>query len=303
METAYQQKTNFNEALSSLSLLQEGQPSVTALRVALRRAAHQVLDSPRVFEDLLAVPIVGRENALTLASPDKYGDFESRFIRAFMVSRSRYAEDQLARAVDRGCAQYVVLGAGLDTFAYRNPYSAQGLRVFEVDHPATQAWKRERLAAGQISIPASVEFVPVDFERQSLSDALAERGFDRRLPAFFSWLGVTPYLTATAFEATLEFVASMPPGSGVTFDYAVARSALSPMERCAFDILAKRVADVGEAFQLFFEPDEMGMQLRDQRFREVEQLGSAEINARYFSGRLDGLQVFGNFANLVNALV
>src|SRR5271165_4327165 len=168
--------------------MQEGKFSRTARRVAIRRAAHQLLDQPRVFDDPLALLIIGAETAQDLRTNPKEHHAFSRAFRAFMAARSRYAEDELARAVAYGVRQYVVLGAGLDTFAYRNPHP--GLRAFEVDHPATQAWKREQLQAAGIAIPAGLTFVPIDFERQTLADGLARAGFDNGATAFFSWLGV-----------------------------------------------------------------------------------------------------------------
>src|SRR5580704_4643658 len=148
-------------------------PSRTAQRVAMRRAAHQLLDNPIVFEDPLAVAIAEGDPEPSADAPLPY----SRALRAFLVVRSRYGEDQLARAVARGVRQYVVLGAGLDTFAYRNPFQSSGLHVFEVDHPATQAWKREQLRSAGIAVPQSLTFVPVDFERQVLPDELRQAGF------------------------------------------------------------------------------------------------------------------------------
>ena len=136
-----------------------------------------------------------------------------------MAARSRYAEDQLAHAVANSAKQYVVLGAGLDTFACRNPHP--GVRVFEVDHPATQTWKRDQLQAADIAIPPTLTFVPLDFEQRTLADGLREAGFRESEAAFFSWLGVTPYLTHAAFTATLSFIARMPAGSGVVFDFAI----------------------------------------------------------------------------------
>src|SRR6202161_3091310 len=146
--------------------MQEGKFSRTAQRVAirrgaLRRAAHQLLDQPRVLDDPLALLIIGADAAEQLRSNPKEHRAFSRAFRAFMAARSRYAEDELARAVALGVTQYVVLGAGLDTFAYRNPHA--GLHVFEVDHPATQAWKRVQLQTAEIPIPASLTFVPIDF--------------------------------------------------------------------------------------------------------------------------------------------
>ena len=290
--------------MASLSLLQTGQPSISAQRVATRRAEHQVLDFPRVFDDPLALTIIGSDGAAVLAnSPQKSPDLESRFIRAFMAARSRYAEDQFAEALNRGCKQYVLLGAGLDTFAYRNPYGESDIRVLEVDHPATQQWKRQRLAAAGIPIPMNLTFVPVDFEQRDLAECLGETCFQKGEPAFFSWLGVTPYLTKEAFERTLQFVASMPSGSGVAFDYAVSRSALTAMEQSALNILSDRLAAVGEPFRLFFEPAPLMEELRAAGFREVEDLASSEINERYFKNRVDGLRVFGGFAHLLSAIV
>src|SRR5580700_3359014 len=150
--------------------MQEGKFSRTAHRVAVRRAAHQLLDQPRVLDDPLALRIIGTAAAEELRTNPKEHHAFSRAFRAFMAARSRFAEDELAGAVGQGVKQYVVLGAGLDTFGYRNPHA--GLRVFEVDHPDTQAWKRDQLQAAGIAIPASLTFVPIDFERQTLGDGL-----------------------------------------------------------------------------------------------------------------------------------
>jgi methyltransferase (TIGR00027 family) len=284
--------------------MHESRPSRTANRVALRRAAHQLVDDPPVFIDPLAMSIVGSDAASELlATLSAEQALAARIPRAFMAVRSRYAEDQLGLAVERGVRQYVVLGAGLDTFAYRNPYRQARLRVFEVDHPATQAWKRELLSAAGISIPAELAFAPIDFERQTLGHGLPSAGFDPAAPAFFSWLGVTPYLTLEAFTATLRFVLAMPPGSGVAFDYVVVRSALNPRERMALDALSARVAAAGEPFQLFFEPRDLVSELERTGFRHIEDLGPAELNARYFHGRSDDLRVIGGLGRLLSAQV
>jgi methyltransferase (TIGR00027 family) len=218
-----------------------------------------------------------------------------------MVARSRYAEDQLAHAVRQGVNQYVILGAGLDTFAYRNPYPAGQLRVFEVDHPATQAWKRDRLTSEGIAIPSTLAFAPVDFERDTLATGLRDVGFQADQPTFFSWLGVTPYLSPEAFDATLSFIAGMPRSSGLALDYAVSRDSLNLIERTALDALASRVASAGEPFQLFFGQAHLASQLRSLGFCEIEDIGSKQINDRYFSGRSDGLQVIGGLARLLSA--
>jgi len=218
-----------------------------------------------------------------------------------MAARSRYAEDELARAVAQGVRQYVVLGAGLDTFAYRNPHPC--LRVFEVDHPATQAWKREQLASAGIAIPEALTFVPVDFERQTLAKGLGQCGFDAGAAACFSWLGVTPYLTREACMITLSFVAKMPAGSGVVFDFAVEAALLNAGQRQALDALAARVARYGEPFQLFFDPAKLQDELRGMGFCRTEFLQGKELNARYFKDREDGLLVRGGLGHLMGAWV
>jgi len=268
-------------------------PSHTAQRVAIRRAAHQLWDFPKVFEDPIAVAIAGPHALEELQRSAGTEPFFSSALRAFLVVRSRYAEDRLAAAVEGGVQQYVVLGAGLDTFAYRNPWRSAGLRVFEVDHPATQEWKRARLSDVGIAVPPDMTFAAVDFEEHSLADGLLAAGFDRERSAFFSWLGVTPYLSRAAFDATVQFIAGIPPGSGVAFDYAVERSLLGPQQRLALDAMSARVARAGEPFQLFFDPGALARDLAHLGFTDIEDLDAEEINARYFAGRTDGLAVSG----------
>ena len=195
----------------------------------------------------------------------------------------------------------MVLGAGLDTFAYRNPHP--GLRVFEVDHPATQAWKREQLQAAGIGIPAALTFVPIDFERQTLAEGLGQSGFDLSAAGFFSWLGVTPYLTREASMITLSFVAKMPAGSGVVFDFAVDPALLNAGQREALDALSRRVARYGEPFQLFFDPGRLQDELKEMGFHRTEFLQGKDLNARYFKDREDGLLVRGGLGHLMGAWV
>jgi len=272
--------------------MQTGKASRTALRVAIRRAAHQVIDHPLVLDDPIALRLIGPGFA---NDPGLANDMErakhrvARDFRAFMVVRSRYAEDQLAAAVAQGVTQYVILGAGLDTFAYRNPFPA--LRVFEVDFPATQEWKRAMLAEAELTVPASLTFVPLDFEHRTLSDGLREAGFDQSSAAFFSWLGVVPYLTLDAFRATLAAIAQLPAKTAVSFDYGLSRETLGPLRRLALDALSRRVAAAGEPFRLFFSPDELERALRGAGFRRVEQLDGGQLNERYFKGRTDGLKL------------
>lgn len=278
--------------------MQHATPSRTALRVAMRRAAHQLFDRPLVFEDPIAAPLLGsrylEEIRRTPLHPDRAA---STSLRAAIIARSRYAEDNLRQAVEAGVAQYVLLGAGLDTFAYRNTYPL--LRVFEVDHPATQEWKRDLLAENKISVPASLTYVPVDFEKQSLGERLKASGFDAGRPAFFAWLGVIPYLTLSAFRGTIDFIAEQAAGSGVAFDYAQPREVLPAIEQREFDSLAARVKLAGEPFQLFFTPVQMAGEL--SAFQSIEDIGAAEITARYFTGRSDNLLMRGTAGRLLSA--
>jgi methyltransferase (TIGR00027 family) len=266
--------------------METGRASRTALRVAIRRAAHQVMDRPCVLADPVAVPLLGAHFKL---DREREAHPVARAFRAFMAARSRHAEEQLAKAVASGARQYVVLGAGLDTFAYRNPFA--GLRVFEVDFPATQEWKRAFLAEADIPAPDNLTFVPLDFEHRTLAEGLDEAGFDSRVPAFFGWLGVVPYLTLAGFRATLRAIARQANGSGVCFDYGLAPESLSPARRMAFEALAARVAAAGEPFQLFFTPDTLEAELREAGFSTIEHVDSEQLNALYFRDRSDGLQL------------
>ncbi|HEY5218584.1 MAG TPA: class I SAM-dependent methyltransferase [Gemmatimonadaceae bacterium] len=271
----------------------EGRASRTAMRVALRRAAHQVFDAPLVLDDPIALRIVGDERAAELradAQGNERRSFE-RGMRAFMAVRSRFAEDALAEAVATGTRQYVLLGAGLDTFAYRNPYN--DVRVFEVDHPDTQQWKRGRLGEGHVPAPSSLTFAPVNFETQTLADGLANAGFDRSAPAMFAMLGVVPYLTPEALSATWGFVGSGAKGSGIVFDYSIPPSAMSVVQRVVFEVMAARVAAAGEPWKMFFEPAHLANILKEHGFTRLEDLSGAAINARYFADREDKLQVRG----------
>lgn len=266
--------------------MQTGRASKTALRVAIRRAAHQVMDRPPVLDDPIAVQLVGPAFARDM---ERAQHKVARDFRAFMAVRSRFVEDQLAMAVAQGVTQYVVLGAGLDTFAWRNPFPA--LRVFEVDFPATQEWKRAMLDEAGLGMPAGLTLVPLDFEHQTLRAGLVDVGFDVGKPAFFGWLGVVPYLTREAFRATLDDIARMPAGSGVGFDYGLSAAVLGPLHRLALQALADRVAAAGEPFKLLFTPEEVERELDQAGFVRIEQWDSKRLNAQYFHGRADGLKL------------
>ena len=279
-------------------------PSETALMVARRRAAHQILDDPKVFDDPLALPILGVDREAAIESKPKWLDDNPfvRVLRASLAARSRYTEDELHEAVSQGVGQYVILGAGLDTFAYRNPYPKGVLRVFEVDHPATQGWKRARLEEEGIPIPEALTFTPIDFQAETLDDSLGRKGLDTNKAAFFSWLGVTMYLTDQAIKATLEFVASLPAGSRIVFDYMVLPELLDPMARRVFDFLANRVAATGEHFQSFFDPAAFETRLLEMGFTDIKDLDPQAMNDRYFKGGTEALRT-GSLAHVMSARV
>jgi methyltransferase (TIGR00027 family) len=259
--------------------MQAGEPSHTARGAAAYRAIHQTLEGGAIFSDPFALRILDDE---TRARLDQIAaDASLRPMRLFIAARSRFSEDMLAAGVARGVRQVVVLGAGLDTFSLRNPYADLGVRVFEVDYPATQQWKRERLNEAGLAIPGSLTFAPVDFERQSLADGLKAAGFRSDRPAFFQWLGVVPYLTCEAVSATLHFIAGVPE-SEVVFDYAEPFENYPAGRREHVMAVAARAALLGEPWLSLFAPCELSEMLRDIGFGEMEDLGLAELTDRFY---------------------
>ncbi|HLY79257.1 MAG TPA: SAM-dependent methyltransferase [Caulobacteraceae bacterium] len=266
--------------------MEPGQPSRTALAAASHRAAHQLLEGGQVFSDPLAMSILSVP-AAELTRADLRAP-ATRGMRLFIAARSRFAEDSLAAAVARGVRQYVLLGAGLDTFAYRNPFDAAGLRVFEVDHPATQAWKQRRLADAGLQAPPSLTFAPIDFERETLAHGLAAAGFDAAAPAFFAWLGVVVYLTRDAVTETLRFIAALP-GGEVVFDYGEPPSAFPEDGQRSVQLArAQRAAAMGEPWITRFAPADMEAMLRRLGFDQIEDLGRAEISRRFYGAEGPG---------------
>lgn len=256
----------------------EDQFSRTALGAALHRAAHQTLEGGLVFKDPFACAILGLTPQE--AAERDGGDERRRRMRLFIAARSRLAERRIAAAVARGVRQVVVLGAGLDTFGLRNPHAADGLRVFEVDHPATQGWKRERLAAMGAQTP-SLTFAPCDFERDDLGGALTRAGVDRGAPIFFMWLGVTPYLTRDAAMGTLRTIAATP-GAEVVFDYTEGSEREQGDAQAFHKELLERVAAVGEPIVGFYEPGALARDLGALGMTEQEDFNSREIAIRFF---------------------
>jgi methyltransferase (TIGR00027 family) len=267
--------------------MRHGQPSQTARSAAAHRAIHQILEGGAIFKDPFASRILDERTAVSLN--EMAADESLRPMRLFIAARSRFSEDALAACVARGVRQIVILGAGLDTFSLRNPFSDAGVRVFEVDYPATQAWKRERLKEAGLPLPASLTFVPVDFERQSLAEGLVGAGFRSDCPAFFQWLGVVVYLSREAILVTLDVIASIP-ASAVVFEYTEPFENHSPERRAHLVAIAERVAARGEPWLSFFNPTELSAILRDKGFANIEDLGFAEMVNRYSSALAAGLR-------------
>jgi len=279
-------------------MMLEGRPSRTAMGAALYRAAHQMMDNPPVFADPLAIRVVGAEGEAALReATDSQRGAQSAPLRAFIAVRSRFAEDRLMEAAAHGVRQYVLLGAGLDTFAYRAKDRFAGT-VFEIDHPATQAWKRAMLEGAGIAVPRNVVFAPIDFESERLEDALARAGFDRTAPAFFAWLGVVPYLTHEAVMATLAFVAATE-GNEIVFEYVEPETA---WDSPGLSRLAQAVAAAGEPLRSGFAPEVLAKDMRALGFSRVDDLEREALNGLYFKDRTDGLQLRGR-AHLIHARV
>jgi methyltransferase (TIGR00027 family) len=259
--------------------MQQGQASRTAVGAAGHRAAHQILERGFVFADPLALRILGQDadEAIALAKEQP----ERRPLRLFIAMRSRFAEDSARRAIQEGVRQILVLGAGLDTFAYRLQPS-EGLSVFELDHPATQREKRRRLAEAQIHEPGHVAYVAHDFEHGSMAAALEASGLNPDNPTFVLWLGVTPYLAEEAVYATLGELARFPGGVEVVFDYANPPHAFDEgAPRDFHRAMAERVAASGEPFRGYFYSDELHARARSLGFSEIEDLDRAALIGRY----------------------
>jgi methyltransferase (TIGR00027 family) len=210
-----------------------------------------------------------------------------RALRSHIVMRSRYTEDCLAEAVDNGVQQYLILGAGLDTFPYRQPHWARVLSIFEVDHSASQRMKRERLALAGIEVPSNVELIACDFETTSLRDCLRRSSFDFGKPAFLSWLGVTMYLSTDAIDAVFRFVNSLPRSSEIVFTFASPAS--TAKEKCHEPSIVAFAAAHGEPWRTRFEPNDLAYKLHGLGFSTVSFLSASEADTRYFRGRHDGL--------------
>ena len=298
--------------------MQPNRRSRTAEATAAMRAIHQWFDEePRVLEDpyadrllstlpfasafpmvrQLALRSLRRQAAWLLAAQGRRLSLGARRMRAQVLTRSRYAEDTLLERMEDGTDQFVLLGAGLDTFALRRRDLADRLRVFEVDHPDTQAFKKERVARLREDLPTNLEFVACDFERQTLEDALASSSYVADRPAVFSWLGVTYYLTTDAIHSTFDFFSRQAPDGVLVLDY-WNENAVPPLDATLLEFVRASVAGQGEPMLSFFTADRIAAEAADFGLRVLEDLGPNAINRRYLEGRRDGL-VMPGFARLL----
>jgi len=250
------------------------------------RSAHQLLDAPpRILEDPLAVRLLGPAAMQRIhATRERYQTPARRALRAQVVLRSRFAEDRLAAAVHRGVTQYIILGAGFDTFALRQPVWTIPLRILEVDHTGTQTTKRTQLAAAGLAMPENAALAAIDLEHESLRDGLLRYQVSLDEPTFFSWLGVTVYLKEEAIDAVLRLVAEFPAGSEIVLTYAPPRGDCPS----AFD---EHAASLGEPWVSKFTAEAVEAKLRGTGFCNVEFLSPAEAEARYFRDRPQDLPI------------
>jgi methyltransferase (TIGR00027 family) len=277
---------------------QTAAPEHTAVRVALWRALHTLLDpAPHVFTDELGARLVAEPNWRD--RPDMAPVF-SKSMRASMAGRARFIEDLVDAEAQRGTTQYVILGAGLDTFAQRRSEIAARLHVFEVDQPGPQAWKRRRLAELGFATPAWLHFVPVDFEAgQSWWEQLITAGFDTKKPAIVVSTGVSMYLTKEANLATFRQVAQLAPGSILATTFMLALDLLAPQEKSILEFVMKRAAESGTPFLSLFSPEEISALAKSAGFKETRYVSGEDLFRRYFAQRADGLRAGNAEAFLV----
>ncbi|WP_343547964.1 class I SAM-dependent methyltransferase [Ralstonia sp.] len=282
---------------------QTASPDSTAARVALWRALHVHSDAPpHVLEDEVGLKLLAPEPGW-----QQRGDMDPQFTRPFrasIVARARFIEDLVIEHAGRGLTQYVILGAGLDSFAQRRPDVASRMTVFEVDQPGPQAWKRQRLAELGFGVPQWLRFVPVDFEaRESWQEALVAAGFDASRPAIVVSTGVSMYLSKEANAATLRQVASLAPGSMLAMTFLLPLEMADPDVRPGLEMAEKGARASGTPFISFFTPPEMLALARENGFRDAQHISADMLTERYFAGRADGLRPPRNAEELLVATV
>ena len=269
---------------------QAREPESTAVRVALWRALHAEIDPPpHVLEDEIGLQMVAPSDGWR-ARPDMDPD-GTRGFRASIVARARFIEDLVAEQAGRGVSQYVLLGAGLDTFAQRRPEIASRMRVFEVDQPGSQAWKRQRLTELGYGVPDWLRLVPVNFEQNgSWWQQLAVAGFDPGQPAVVASTGVSMYLSKDATAATLRQLAGLAPGSALAMTFLLPRDLLGDADRAGLQTADQGARASGTPFVSFYAPQEMLAMAREAGFADVRHVSGASLGERYFAGRSDGLR-------------
>lgn len=277
-------------------------PSRTAVLAAVARALHRREPPPWILDDPFAMELAGDEAASVLDALETEvpADIRLDLIRWLCV-RARFCEDAVERAVVGGVRQYVILGAGLDSFAYRRPDLVAQLRVFEIDHPASQAWKRQRLAEIGVPFPPGLVLAPLDFERETLAQGLRAASFDFELPSFVSLMGVTMYLTVDAIRATLRTVAECRPGSQIALTYNLPPERQDALGRRRHEAMSRLVAAMQEPWITFFDDEEVSRLLRDEGFASIELFGPEEAVQKYFPARSDIL--IGNVQRVALATV
>jgi len=270
--------------------MQKNNASETAVHTAVRRAAHQILDEdPKILDDPLAVGFVPGSSEEEIRLREE--EFKQAPGRSIFPLRSRFAEDQLAAAFRDGVRQYLILGAGFDTFAYRQPNWASKLNIIEVDHPASQQAKQDRLRQLSIAVPVNTSFCSVDFENTTLAAGLETSPFDPHLPVCISWLGVTQYLTRPAIEKTFEWVLSLPSLSRITFSFVLPPSSLEGSDQEKRIKIIQKYAKTDEPWHSLFDPDELLEWLVNLGFSHTNHLTPELAQERYFAGRKDSLRV------------
>jgi methyltransferase (TIGR00027 family) len=266
-------------------------PDSTAVRTALWRALHLEVDSPpHVLVDRIGLQLAGA-GADWRQRPDM-NEYATPGVRASIVARARYIEDLVTEQADHGVAQYVLLGAGLDTFAQRRPEIASTITVFEVDQPGPQAWKRQRLVELGFGVPDSLRLVPVDFETTSWWDGLLANGFDADKPAVVASLGVSMYLTREATAATLRQSATLAPGSTLAMTFMQPIELVDPDEQEMHRATNAAARASGTPFISYYAPDEILAMAREAGFAAARHVSAADYTQRYFADRTDGLRPF-----------
>jgi methyltransferase (TIGR00027 family) len=263
-------------------------PEHTAVRVALWRALHVQIDpKPHVFTDEIGLKLIAEENWRN--RPDMNPDFSSS-MRASIVGRARFVEDLVLEQAKAGVSQYVILGAGLDTFAQRQPQVAAHMHIFEIDQPGPQAWKQKRLAELGFTENKNLHFVPVDFEAgESWWEKLIESGFDKTKPAVVVSTGVSMYLSREANIATLQQMAKLAKGSTFAMTFMLSLNLLESKERSMMEFVMKKAQESGTPFLSLFSPEEILAMAKENGFKDAKHVSAKDLYQRYFASRTDGL--------------